>query len=314
MDLIEVLRSNSAYKLIKADIDQGVLSHSYMVIGDDAKVIDAFMNLVSLMVYCESNSACMNCIECKKVLNGNNANIYRVVPANGKDIKVDEISAMIEDTYIAPYDNGYKEYIIARGESMNIQAQNKLLKTLEEPVGKKLMLIGTTNESSMLDTIKSRCKKLYIAPFTLNEVKELVGDDATEEDIERAYKMSGGRYSVICSMLEEGSDLVSEYDKVVEMLKALTNSRELPRVVGMIEGKLNGERAKSFLDILEVVMRDTLRGANPSLAMIGFNPRTIANIEDLISKAREKLNFNCGAQAVIDYVLFGILEVKYKCR
>ena len=314
MNCLEVIKNNSAFKLIEADIAQGVMSHSYMVVGNDAYVIEEFIRAVEMLVYCESHSACMHCAACRMVLDNNNANIYKVEAANGKEIKVDEITAMIEDTYIAPYDNGYKVYSICRGEMLSVASQNKLLKTLEEPIGKKLMLIGTTNESNMLDTIKSRCKKLYIQPFTLDEVLSILGEDVDRQTAERAYKIAGGRLSVIKEMLGDDSNLESEYNSVVNMLIALKSSRDLPRVVGMIEGKINGDSVRHFLDILEVVLRDTMRGDNESLRGVGFNMRSIANIGDLIITARQKLYFNCGATAVLDYVLFGILEVKYKCR
>ena len=314
MELIDVLRHNNAYNLIKSDMEHNMLSHSYLIVGDDPWVIDTFIELIELLVYCDTHSACMQCMECRKVLDGNNTNIYHVVSANGKDIKVDEISAMIEDTYIAPYEDNYKVYTIARGETMNVQSQNKLLKTLEEPVGKKLILIGTTNESNMLDTIKSRCKKLYISPFTFDEAVSVIDTDREPSEVMRTFKLSGGKLSLMRDMLASNGSLATEYDKVVDMLLHLKSSRDLPAVVGMMDKKINGESGREFLSMLEVVLRDTLTGSNTCLALIGYNARSIANIEDLVSGARERLNFNASAQAVLDYVLFGILEVKYKCR
>lgn len=306
------LLTSDAFRLIKKDYDSGRLSHSYMIVADDRDVIDSFMVMVELLIYCDKGM-CGSCTECRKILEHNNTNVYNVVANDGKAIKVEEITAMIDNTYMIPFENNYMIYTINRGETMTVLAENKLLKTLEEPQGKTLILIGTTNEYNMLETIKSRCKKLYIERFTKEQVISIFKDRYSPLDIDRAYDMAGGIISKVENMLSASGNIIDEYNKVIDMLACLKSSRDVPKVADMIKNA-DSEKVRKFVDILEIIMKDILKNPDKETGLTGFNRLSVVNIQSLIDTAREKLYFNCRPQAVLDYLLLGILEVKYKCR
>ncbi len=308
-----LITASTAFSVIKKDIDSGRLSHAYMIESGDSEVVDSFITLVAMTLYCESGNACGECIECRKIAENNNTNIFRL---KGQDksgnLKVEDVALMIESTYVKPLEDNYMIYAIERGEKMSPQAQNKLLKTLEEPVGNTLILIGTTNSYSMLDTVKSRCKKLTVGRFPIEDVVcEL--PQYGEDEVKRAYEITGGIASKIETLLTANRDLIAEYDGVRDVLKRLKSSKDVPSIVAEM-GKVDQEYVNKFIDILEIVfaaaLKDPLSGGEAG----GISRMSIVNIENIINKSREKLHFNCRPQGVMDYLLLGILEVKFRCR
>lgn len=159
----DALKKSRAYNLIKHDIDTGNLSHAYMVISPDVFAVQNLFRLIACAVYCKD--ACTTCPVCKKVLNGNHADV-KFINEDGKKIKVEDVAALIEDTETKPFESDNKLYFVNSADKMNPAAQNKLLKTLEEPQKAVSIFLGVGSESAILDTVKSRTKKITLDRFS----------------------------------------------------------------------------------------------------------------------------------------------------
>ena len=141
--------------------ETGSLSHAYLITGKKGMGKKELAKLVCLEVFCRekrNGRACGNCPDCKKVLSGNHPDILRIRHEKPHLISVDDIREQVSDTVgIRPYEGGKKIYIIDEAQKMNIQAQNALLKSLEEPPEYVLMFLLCDDERMLLDTIRSRC-------------------------------------------------------------------------------------------------------------------------------------------------------------
>lgn len=104
----DALKKSRAYNLIKHDIDTGNLSHAYMVISPDVFAVQNLFRLIACAVYCKD--ACTTCPVCKKVLNGNHADV-KFINEDGKKIKVEDVAALIEDTETKPFESDNKLYL-----------------------------------------------------------------------------------------------------------------------------------------------------------------------------------------------------------
>lgn len=110
---------------------------------------------------------CNQCRSCKQAMNGNHPDIIYVVHEKPNVISVDNIRQQVNgDIAIKPYSGAYKIYIIDEAEKMNVQAQNALLKTLEEPPEYAVILLLATRAEAMLPTILSRCVLLNTKPVS----------------------------------------------------------------------------------------------------------------------------------------------------
>ena len=106
---------------------------------------------------------CMECHSCKQAAGKNQPDIIYVSHEKPNTISVDDIRTQLNnDIVIKPYSSKHKIYIVDEAEKMNQQAQNALLKTIEEPPAYAVILLLTTNAESFLPTILSRCVTLNL--------------------------------------------------------------------------------------------------------------------------------------------------------
>jgi DNA polymerase-3 subunit delta' len=119
----------------------------------------------AMALQCETGKAeaCMQCRSCHQAMEHNQPDIIYVTHEKPNIISVDDIRHQLNnDIVIKPYSSKFKIYIIDEAEKMNIQAQNALLKTIEEPPAYAVILLLTTNADGFLPTILSRCITLSL--------------------------------------------------------------------------------------------------------------------------------------------------------
>lgn len=116
---------------------------------------------------------CNRCRACRQAINGNHPDIIYVEHDKPNVISVDNIRQQVNgDIAIKPYSGAYKIYIVDEAEKMNVQAQNALLKTLEEPPEYAVILLLATRAEAMLPTILSRCVVLNTKPVPDDLIKK----------------------------------------------------------------------------------------------------------------------------------------------
>lgn len=315
----KVLRSSHAYNLLRNDFGSN-LGHAYMIVSSDDEVVDEFFTLVSASIYCETHSACFECSECRKVLHGNQADIFHVYPTKDK-IKVEEISQILSTVSVKPLSQ-HKLYFIHRADLMNVQAQNKLLKTLEEPPKDVTIFLGVANEASVLDTIKSRARSVYIDVFDEEVVYNALIDLGFDSDIAQiASACSEGQLGK-AQKIASSQTYAELYKSALYLMNNLTRSSDIVRLDGLVATQAD---MQGFLDVLSIIVRDMLvskqneklvLSKHVSLDIINiasrYSERALAEILSKINDVRKKLSLNVNPIATVDNLLFSILEVKHK--
>ena len=118
---------------------------------------------------------CLECHSCKQALGNNQPDIIYLTHEKPNTISVADIREQINhDIEIKPYSSKYKVYIVDEAEKMNQQAQNALLKTIEEPPAYAVILLLTTNADAFLPTIRSRCVMLDVKPVNDEKIREFL--------------------------------------------------------------------------------------------------------------------------------------------
>ena len=148
-------------------IAAGKVSHAYIINGEKSSGKEFIAKVFAMALQCEKKEAepCQECHSCKQALSDNHPDIIRVTHEKPNTISVDDIRAQVNnDVAIKPYSGSYKIYIINEAEKMTPQAQNAILKTLEEPPEYAVILLLTTNVNLLLPTILSRCVVLNMKP------------------------------------------------------------------------------------------------------------------------------------------------------
>ena len=206
---------------------------------------------------------------------------------------------------------------------MNTQAQNKLLKTLEEPPKNVHILIGATSEFPLLSTLKSRVKKLEIPAFS----KEQLFDALKEECPDNEKLLS----AISCGdgTLGKAKALYSDENLSVAIDLAIDTIVNLKSSAQVLEYSIKISSLKleltEFLSVLELLFRDLLVYKQGKQALVinknalevtrnaqGYNTGAIINALEKITESYKRKKFNQSGTMLIEWLLFQILEGKYK--
>lgn len=162
------------------------------------------------------DAPCGNCIQCRRIAEGLHADLKVIGVGIGeeegqsrRDIRIDQIREIESFLNLTAYEGSYKVVILDGAELLNTAAANALLKTLEEPPVNVLLLLLTSNEDSLLSTIKSRCRFLYLKPVAKSELadKLVAGYAAAPEMAEQLARLSRGCLGQAVNALQDGQIL-----------------------------------------------------------------------------------------------------------
>lgn len=159
---------------LKTAIEMGKVSHAYILNGPDLSGKMMIAEAFARALLCEKQDpdGCGECRSCRQSDDRNNPDIIYVKHDKPNTISVDDIRTQLNnDIVIKPYSNQYKIYIVDEAEKMNQQAQNALLKTIEEPPAYAVIMLLTTNADSFLQTIRSRCITLNLKSVKNDVIK-----------------------------------------------------------------------------------------------------------------------------------------------
>ncbi len=316
----DTLKSSRAYSLIKNDCANG-LSHAYMVVSSDSATLSDFFRLIAATYYCDTKDACGECTTCNTVTHGKHPDVF-FINKDCNPLKVEDVKNITDSTGVKS-ESGTKLYFVNRADLMNVQAQNKLLKTLEEPPKGVTIFLGVSNEAAMLNTIKSRCRTVYLDMFSVGTIKNnLIASGCDEYVANMAAECAEGQLGR-AQQIASSQDFKELYSTAIELLSGLKKSTD---IIKYSKNKILLERQADIFDILSIIFADILaikaQNASNSATLSSqistlaqdFSARAAAECVNLINEERKKIALNVNKQSVLDNLLFSILEVKYKWR
>ncbi|MCM1049685.1 MAG: DNA polymerase III subunit delta [Clostridiales bacterium] len=243
-------------------ISMNKVSHAYIINGERSSGKEFIAKVFAKTLQCEKGGieACDECHSCKQAQSGNQPDIIYISHEKPNTISVEDIRAQINnDIVIKPYSSPRKVYIMNEGEKMTAQAQNALLKTLEEPPEYAVILILTANVDSLLPTVLSRCVVLNMKPVSDREVKKFLMEELKVPDYKADICVAFARGNIGKAKMLASSE---EFDKVKEEAITLVkyiNDMEISEIVKAIK-KISEYKfdITDYLDILSVWYRDVL--------------------------------------------------------
>ena len=243
-------------------ISMNKVSHAYIINGERSSGKEFIAKVFAAALQCETGGVepCGECHYCKQALSGNQPDIIFVSHDKPNTIGVEDIRAQINnDIVIKPYSSPRKVYIMNEGEKMTVQAQNALLKTLEEPPEYAVILILTANVDSLLPTILSRCVVLNMKPVPDNKVKKYLMEDLAVPDYKANICVAFARGNIgKAKMLATSEEFEKVKEEAVTLVKYI-NDMEISEIVKAIK-KISEYKfdVTDYLDILSVWYRDVL--------------------------------------------------------
>ncbi len=307
---------------LKTILANGKLGHAYTFSGPCGigKRTFALSFALEILCLCGNPTVC-DCISCKTFRENTNPDFYEVV-SDKSSIGVDLIRALQKDASNRPTYGNKKVYLIDSAEKMTVQAQNCLLKTLEEPSDYVVIILLTTQFEALLPTIQSRTVHFRMHPYSDEEMRKIIGPVYTKsgDGLKFAINFSQGIPGDALHFLEEGkiNDMRQQIIQFIHSPGDFTQAERLRKV--FIE---NRDELSTAFDILMSVYRDCL------LILMGMENRLInSDKKDMIKEIalsnskkdfidklsnldmiRQNFRYNINYQLGIDILLMEIQEV-----
>lgn len=260
---IDIIGQEQIKEHLVGAMGNGKVSHAYLINGERSSGKEFIAKVFAQALQCEDEEGtepCGECHSCKQAESGNQPDIIYVTHEKPGSIGVDDIRRQInDDIVIKPYSSKYKIYIMNEAEKMTVQAQNALLKTLEEPPAYAIIILLTTNVEAMLPTILSRLVVLNMKPVSDKLVKEYLMKEVQIPDYKADICVAFARGNLGKAKLLATSE---EFEKIkedaVSLLKYIRNM-EVHEVIQAV--KKIGEyklEVNDYLDLMAVWYRDAL--------------------------------------------------------
>ena len=264
MTFQDILGNELIKDQLKTAIRTRRLQHAYLLTGEKGMGKKSLTEAFLLSLFCtspgEDLEPCLSCPSCKKVLSGNHPDITWVTHEKPASISVDEIRTEITDTVdIRPYEGGYRDYVIPEAEKMTVQAQNALLKTLEEPPEYVIIFLLANDEKALLETVRSRVVKEKMKPLTDSVIFGWLKENMRAEDEKAGICVAFARGNLGRAKELYGSETFSEwYQRIMKIVRGIRNMSNADMLVEI--GKLKKEcpDLMEALDLLELWYRDLI--------------------------------------------------------
>lgn len=175
MNFSDIIGQSLLVKRLRSILTSGRIAHAYLLVGPAGAGKRTIADIFARALLCESEGAkpCDRCHSCRQYLTGNHPDIKRIT-LDQSSIKIDQIRELQQDIQVKPYQADRKVYIIENAQAMTVQAQNALLKTLEEPPSFAVLLLLADGTQGLLPTILSRCQILKLHRRTIEEIGRII--------------------------------------------------------------------------------------------------------------------------------------------
>ena len=321
-DILSLFKSTDAYEILCSEKRGRMLSHAYLVLCADEKFMKEYLKIVAQIILCKSGETCGTCRTCKLIAEENFADVT-FYPQKGESVLTEDVNDLIEKSYIKPLEGEKRIFVINGAQTMNPSAQNKLLKTLEEPPANVHIILGATSEFSLLPTVLSRVKKLPVPPFSFDKLFNALAKECPDsERLANALNTGDGTVGKALALYSD-ENLAEIIDLSLETLTEMKSSKELLDYSVKISSAVKDMNL--FYSVTELLLRDMLCLKEGKDGLVvnknkaerlrnaqGYTRGAIIHALEKTEEAIKRKKFNANATMLLEWLLFQILEGKYK--
>ncbi|HKY33258.1 MAG TPA: DNA polymerase III subunit delta' [Candidatus Polarisedimenticolia bacterium] len=315
-------------RVLTGAIAAGRLHHALLFHGPEAvgKRTAALAAAASLLCQDEARpegGACGRCPACNKVDKGIHPDL-KYVTLEKTVVPIDAIRALRQEAGYRPFEGRCRVFIIDPAERMSHEAQNALLKTLEEPPPAAFLILVTSRPAQLLPTTRSRCQAIAFGTMPPDELASLLRRERglDEPGAWRAARLASGRYGAAMELDLETHDAARE--EMIQVLERLSVPGSRRHVLDDAE-RLGTDTVEiaARLDVLEGLLRDMMLlgwGAPPVLLLsadraeeletlarrLSSDPSALVAMMERVAAARSDLDRNVQRKLLAETLLFDL--------
>ena len=287
-----IIGNNKIKNYLNTSIEQDKILHSYLFIGIEGIGKKLIAKDFAKRVLCLENGDCSNkCKSCVEFESQNHPD-FDIIEPDGNSIKIEQIRNLQKKIQEKPIISNKKIYLINNSDKMTKEAQNCLLKTLEEPPEFAIIILIGSNESLFLDTIKSRCVILHFENIQNNDLKYFMQKNYNlqniNDDVLKIFQGSIGKAI-------ELKDRILDYEQIEKVITQI-DKQDLIDIVSIAKPIYDSkEEIYSVLEYINVILINKAKE----------NPKYTKCIE-IVENTKERLKNNGNFDMCIDNMLFNM--------
>lgn len=303
------------------------LPHAILLRGPSGLGKEAFAHRLAAGLVCTApqpdGDACGECAACRQRQAGSHPDLHRLEPeAPGRPIKIDAVRGLTAKSVLAAQPAGFRVFVINPADAMNRPAANALLKTLEEPTPRTILVLVSAHPDRLPGTIRSRCQALTFRAPGPDSARAWLQDQLPEEPSDRLdalLGMAGG--APLRALVAREEDWDAEGRRLVEELAILKQrqinplqlvekweERPLTSITAGLK-RLFSDLVRSAAGLSETpIYHAALRTELQSLTE-GIDWRDLYRFVDLLSDAERAASHNANAQMTLENLVNCWLEL-----
>ena len=330
MDFEKVLGHEEIVKSLKEIIVDNKEGHAYVFSGPSGVGKNTIAKVFSKALLCTNiinGNPCGRCVSCKSFESSSNPDFY-MTDSSLSSIGVDAIRDIQKRAKVKPYYSQKNVFLIPNADKMTIQAQNCILKTLEDPPGHTVIILTARNYEYFLETIKSRLVRYNMKPNTQSEVYEYIKTHTKENDLSKIKFIASCTGGSIGKALEliNSNDFVSIRDKTINILLEVNKGDFEVAMKYSDFFEKNKQSIDVILEIMLLFYRDLLVIKNNAdkgdlinkdktdvifSSASDFSIKKLLKNIDCIYRVAHRLNRNVNYNIATNNMLMEIQEVRY---
>lgn len=300
----ELVKDTTAYKIISTEKKNGALSHAYLVVCADKYALKTYLKELAKVIEFQGDDGDERIA---KLIDKNAYADCTFYPLTGERIMTADVDDLVSKTYIRPIENKTRLFVLCGAENATPAAQNKLLKTLEEPPKGVVILIGALRESGLLSTVLSRVKKIDVPPLSSDKIRSVLSERCKDKDrLENAIRSANGSAGAALALYENG-----EADKLDSLVKDIFAEMKSSKDVIKFVKRAGKEDIKELISALKA--ETTIRLENAVYGKEdkdGFTVGALVAISETLTDKEKAVAFSANTAMTIDGVLLSIVREK----
>jgi DNA polymerase-3 subunit delta' len=219
---------------------------------------------------------CQKCFACHKILNGNHPDVLWLKPFK-TTIGIEQVLAWQAKVFLQHYEGNYKVSIIENADALTLPAANALLKVIEEPPERTVIILSAENAEGILPTIQSRAQFVYFP--NLSEESWLVGlGDVDQQEASQAFQLSGGNQNLATAILAHGIPSLQEW---IEQFRKAVEERDFLKLFSVFP--IDKNQAVLYLQVMAIQTQEGIQKGS-------IRPFDLLAIGKAITALRQQVN------------------------
>ncbi len=314
-----------AIRLLQQGLRSGRTAHAYLFAGPDGVGKRAAALALAQALNCEGGAAradgCGTCRSCRKIAKGLHPDVQIIAPA-GANMKIDQVRALEADAALGLYEGKRKVFVLDGAERMTEQAANAILKTLEEPPGRSVLILLTTTPSALPPTIVSRCQTVMFSALPDDTLHAYLVQRGLDQGEARLI-VSFSRGSLGRALGPGAASLASSRDQLLDELERAFRGGPAALIETAEKRAKDRETVQQQCELLSAWLRDLMvarvsrshewlvnrdRGQRVARRAGELSPHAILDGFRAVHAAMEGLARNANPRLTLEHLLFRLSE------